>query len=218
MTVGPLPPSVYWRRRITVLAVLLLPFVGLRMCMAGGSDPGQMTSAKKTSQDGTAAHPYVPFITPIPPKPTPSPSPRPSRSVQPVVGRGPTPVCFDANLELTASTDARTYPAGTTPQLSMTVRNVTSWTCRRDLGPGAREFIITSGPAHTWASHDCGPPGGSVLATLSPGAAQTFTVSWPRQRSQPGCKGPGAVATAGTYRLQARLGTLLSDRVVFHLT
>ena len=217
-TVGPLPPSVYWRRRIIVLAIVLLPFAGLRMCVGGsGSDTARMQSANQSTQDGSSAHPYVPYITPIPAKPSASPSPSPTRSVPVTAVRGPTPACFDANLALTAGTDARTYAAGVTPQLSMTVQNVTSWACRRDLGTAAREFVITSGPAHTWASHDCGPRGGSALVTLSPGASQTFTVSWPRQRSQPGCPGAPTVATPGTYRLQAKLGTLVSDQVVFHL-
>lgn len=223
-TVGPLPPHVYWRRRLTLLGVLVLAFVGVRFWIGSGtSDADRNTLPKGSSAaaDGTPGHPYIPVVTPIPATPTPSPTPTPTPSPSP----SPTPVappaigaCADTDLQLTAVTDARTYAVGGTPLLSMMVRNVSKRTCRRDLGPGAREFLITSGPAHTWSSRDCDPARGSVLVTLLPGTIQTFSVTWSGQRSQPGCPAARPVAAAGTYRLQVRVGTLTSTPTVFHLT
>lgn len=125
--------------------------------------------------------------------------------------------CGDAELALSAAAGSPDYPVGSAPKLIMTVRNVSGRSCVRDLGPGVRELIVTSGPAHTWSSDDCQPGGASLLVMLKPGAAQTFTESWTGRRSQPKCRGNRSVATAGTYRVQARLGSLRSDPSVFRL-
>lgn len=76
---------------------------------------------------------------------------------------------------------------------------------------------MTSGPAHTWSTDDCHAGAAHTLVTLKPGATLTFTETWEGRRSQPKCAGSQPVATAGTYVVQAVLGTLRSDTYVFRL-
>lgn len=213
-TVGPLPPEVYWRRRLAVIGVLVVALVGVRACASGDtSRAGNQPVAKgtvSTPSDGTAEHPFRPVFGK---SPTPSAAPNAaSASPRPVTGP-----CTNAELMLTAAAGAREYPVGSKPKLIMTVRNLSARTCARDLGPVARELIVTSGPAHTWSTDDCHAGAASSLVMLKPGATQTFTEIWDGQRSEPKCRGSRPVATAGTYLVQARLGSLRSETFVFRL-
>ena len=99
----------------------------------------------------------------------------------------------------------------------MTVRNTSQRTCARNLGPVARELIVTSGPAHTWSTDDCNAGAASQMVSFKPGQVRVFTEIWDGRRSQPKCLGGHPVAGAGTYLVQARLGTLRSDTSVFRL-
>lgn len=234
-TVGPLPAEVYWRRRLLALGMLVVALVALRACTGGDtSRAGRSPQAQPTpsgAADGTASHPYLPGTSPSPvtsPLPTATPSASSGPAGSPGSAGSPSPnvsarplaigVCPDSALQLVAASDARSYQVGAKPKLTMTVRNVGRQACRRDLGPAARELSLRSGSAHTWSSADC-QPGGAVaqLVLLKPGIAQTYALVWPGNRSQPKCTGPKAAATAGTYLLHARLGTLRSNGVVLTL-
>lgn len=231
-TVGPLPAEVYWRRRLLALGMLVVALVALRACAGGDtSRAGRSPQAQPTpsgAADGTAGHPYLPGTSPSPvasplPTATPSPtaSPGPAGSPSPNVSARPLAigVCPDSALQLIAASDARSYRVGTKPKLTMTVRNMGQQACRRDLGPAARELNLSSGTAHTWSSADCQPGGAAAqLVLLKPGTAQTYALVWQGNRSQPKCAGPKVAATAGTYLLHARLGTLRSNGVVLTLT
>jgi len=220
-TVGPLPPTVYWRRRLVLLGILVVAFIVVRACAGGDtSTAGSGAAAKSKSSSkplGTKEHPYVPTVS------SPVPTPGPSRSQAPSPKPSPKPLpaggtCTDAEILLTASTNAATYRIGAKPQLTMKLTNVGTRPCRRDLGPPATELIITSGTAHTWSTDDCEPGGAPVISLLQPRESRTFVIPWSGRRSLAKCAGDRPVATAGTYRLQARLGSLRSDYAVFHLT
>lgn len=216
-TVGPLPPEVYWRRRLAVIGVLVVGFVGVRAWAAGDtSSAGDQPAAKPSSTaspDGTVARPFRPIIGASPvPTPSGSAAAKPRPSTAPATG-----TCTDSELLLTATADSRDYPVGSKPKLIMTVRNVSSRTCARDLGPAARELVVTSGPAHTWSTDDCHAGTASARVTLKPGETRTFTEIWDGRRSLPKCRGDRPVATAGTYVVQAKLATLRSEKWVFRL-
>ena len=54
-TVGPLPPAVYWRRRVVVLSALLLGVIVLFMSCTGGDEPDPKKTSSQASQNPTAA-------------------------------------------------------------------------------------------------------------------------------------------------------------------
>ncbi|MDP9239658.1 MAG: hypothetical protein M3O55_03325 [Actinomycetota bacterium] len=219
-TVGPLPPAVYWRRRLVLLGILVLAFVMVRACAGGDTSTAGSGKAAKTKNSsaplGTTDNPYHPIVGS--PSPSARPTPSPSPSHKPAVPLPAGAACTDAEILLTATTDARTYRVGAKPQLTMKLTNVGTRPCRRDLGPPATELIITSGPAHTWSTDDCEPGGAPVITLLQPRESRTFVIPWSGRRSLPRCAGARPLATAGTYRLQARLGGLRSEFAVFHLT
>jgi hypothetical protein len=195
--VGPLPQSTYWRRRAVLLVGVIVLLLVVRSCALGGAKPNASVKAKAT------------------PKPTATRSvaPLPTRTSAPPVASGP--LCADSALSLTATTDAPTYGLGATPRLTLRVKNTSATACRRDLGSGAVELLVYSGPDRWWSDHDCSSSGAISLVTLPPGGTQAVVRIWPGKRSAPGCGGNKDAATPGTYRVVAQVGTLRQDGAAF---
>jgi hypothetical protein len=120
-------------------------------------------------------------------------------------------------LQITAQSDAESYPSGAAPRFTLTVRNIGSVACRRALGPDAVELRVFSGEDRIWSSDDCNEAKGEGVMTLKPGEAQALTVRWPGKRTKPDCD-VGEVAQPGTYRVSARVGTLVRQGSVFRIT
>jgi hypothetical protein len=199
---GPLPASTYWRRRLVLLVVLLLLVLFVRSQLGGGG----------SSPTVAASHPSHPSPS-ASARPTTTASPRPTSS------RPTGPVsCPDSALTLTPSTDARQYAAGATVRVTVTVKNVSSVPCHRDLGGDALEVLVYSGTDRIWSGDDCAADKGVSVQTLPAGGTLETRVSWSGKRSAPGCAGEHPAAKPGTYTVRARLGTLRSGASVFRLT
>jgi hypothetical protein len=199
---GPLPASTYWRRRVLLLAgLLLLVLVLAKAC--GGSAGKETLSAPGSSPSpsvGTSAQPS-PSATASPKSPSPA----------------PLQTCRDTVLQVSAESDAESYPTGGAPRFRLTVRNVGSVSCRRALGPDAVELRVFSGEDRIWSSDDCNEAKGQGVLTLKPGEAQALTVRWPGKRTKPGCD-VGEGAQPGTYRVSARVGSIVRQGSVFRIT
>ncbi len=199
--VGPLAASTYWARRAALLVGVLVVLLLLRSCVSGG---GSRPAALKASPTPAAT-----------PTATTTARPAPSRTTPPPVVV--VPLCADTAVGLTATTDAATYGPGATPRITLTVKNTSAAACRRDVGSGSVELLVYSGNDRIWSTDDCSPGKGVSLVTLSPGGTQAVVRTWPGKRSVPGCGGTQATASAGTYRVVARVGTLRQDAAVFSI-
>lgn len=210
--VGPLPASTYWRRRVLLLvAVVILLLLVSRAC---GTDP------KKDSLAGSSASPQPSTAASL------QPSIAPSRAASPAVSPGVSPspsspaplqTCPDSAVQVTAESDAESYPSGAAPRFTLTVRNVGSVACRRALGPGAVELRVFSGEDRIWSSDDCNDAKEQGILTLPAGAARATTVQWSGKRTKPGCQ-TGDPAQPGTYRVSARVGSIVRQGSVFRFT
>lgn len=203
--VGPLPASTYWRRRLLLAVVVVIVLVVVLKAFGGGE-------TKKETLSGAAPSPSrsVAGSPEASPSTSTSTSPRPSP---------PAPVltCRDSALQVTTVADAETYPSGAAPRFTLTVRNTGSVACRRALGPDAVELRVFSGEDRIWSSDDCNNTKGEGVMTLAPGEAQALTVRWPGKRTKPTCK-VGDPAQPGTYRVSARVGTIIRQGSVFRIT
>ncbi len=202
--VGPLPPSTYWLRRASLVLGLLVLVLVLRSC-TGGATPTTTSGTPTPTPTVTATRPP----TSAPPT-SPQPIPKPTAAA---VG-----VCPDTALSLTTTTDAETYAVGATPKITMVVTNTSKVACRRDLGAGAVELLVTSGNDRIWSSDDCNPSTAKALTTLQPGGTQAVVKTWPGVRSRPGCQGAKETARPGTYRAAGRVGSLRVDGAVFRIS
>jgi hypothetical protein len=193
---------VYWRRRLLTLGALLLVLVVLAKACGGDDGTQKVTPGPATT-------------TPAPSRPA-GPT-QPGRTAQPTANASLGP-CDDSVIVVSARADAQTYSTARRPVLTVGIANKGTVACTRDVGQGAREIRVTSGNARIWSSDDCSPGGGSQIVTLQPGAAPvTFSVTWGRKRSQPGCPAGAEAAEPGTYRVHGRFGDVVSTGDTFSL-
>lgn len=224
LTVGPLPPAVYWRRRALVLgAVLLVLFLVAQACLAAAAD-----------QDGQAAGEPSSSSTPSPAPPETSgpPTAGPTEDADPpglpAVGSEDEDepagepdaelgedACTDAEMLVTAVADPTEFPAGDTVRFTIRIQNDSDRSCMRDVGAGQRELYLRrgSGADRVWSSRDCIDLEGRDVRELPPVFDTTHFVDW-NGRSSVSCENSepaGPVLDPGEYELVARLGTVYSD-------
>jgi hypothetical protein len=211
--VGSLPPSAYWFRRAVVLVVVLLLVVGGWLLLSGvaGGKKGAGPSASTTPHVSASQTPVT----------TPSPTPDPTPSVSHTATGTPSPpavtACHDADIKVTALTDASSYAAGAKPHLTVSITNTGKVACKRDIGRAAMTLLVMSGTTRVWSSDDCNPGGQPAVNTLKPGQVFSSTVIWTRTTSKVGCPSGQPAAAAGTYTLTSRNGKITSAPVTFVL-
>lgn len=188
--VGPLPPQVYWRRRLVVGIALLAIIVVIVLIIVG---PG-------SGQPGAQ----------------PTPEPQTSETADPGDDTE-VAACLPGQVEVTPVTDSNNYPAGATPLLSFTLLNTGAAPCTMPAGSDVQEYLIVSGSDRIWASTDCQGDPEPFTATLEPGVEVASTpVPWSRTRSTPGdCatvdSRPSVTAGGATYRLSVTVGGVASE-------
>ena len=214
--VGPESAETYWKRRAAVALAVLVPLVLLLSLLGGGDD-------ELVPSDVTATASPVPTVSPAPsvdPSASPGPTSSPGMSGSPEPSGSPTAAaaaCTDAALQVEAAATEDTYEVGASPRLELRVTNTGTAPCSRDLGQAAVELQVVSGSDRIWSSDDCSPGGDADVVTLAPGTAEVSSVTWSGTRSRPGCEGEEERATAGTYRVQGRVGELREEGEPFVL-
>ena len=224
--VGDKPTSVYWRRRLVVLLVLVALLAGagwLVVSFAGRAGTDAPTGAGSSSSRPAATPalervlpPLADVRTPGQAPATPLPDVRPSPSVRttssstPAEGR-----CTDDVLEVAVQAPAR-VPTGSKPTLEVVVRNVGRVPCVRSVDQELLEILLLDAAGkRVWGSNDCFPEQSDRTVTLRPRGAATLPVVWGGLTSAPGCAGERTAPPAGDYVLRARLDTKTStDRPI----
>lgn len=189
--VGPRPPRVYWMRRLVLFAAVVIVVVLLAHACSGGG---------KTSAES----------------PTPGATPAPTVTTTPTKAR--LTDCRGQDLQVTASTDASSYSAGSLPRLSAVVRNASDRPCRLRTSPARRVWTIVSGRDQVWTSADCVGTGGVATRRLKAGNTIAYALVWNRHRSSKDCPTQTRAAAPGTYQLRVSVNGVAADTVVFHLT
>jgi hypothetical protein len=225
LTVGPHPSAVYWRRRALVAAPLLVILVTFTTCLASGSDgspkqrepaakqtgePSPAPSAESPSPSPDAVVPSLPTGTSGPSAPVVSPSVSPSPA-------GPA-ACADKDLDLVATMEKTTFRVGVHPRFKLTVTNRSANQCLRDVGSGQQELSVLQGTRKLWSSDHCSPNSGTDQRTLFPGEKRTYWLDWSGRTSEESCPKTRSEVGAGSYKLVARLGKLVSKPVDFTIT
>lgn len=231
LTVGPLPPAVYWRRRAILLgAVLVALFLVAQACMSAAASP----------EDGNAENPPSPVAAGTPTATAPStaaprsdpPSSAPASSAPAssapagsappsTVLAGPE-VCTDEEMLITAETEDKSFASGTSVQFTIRIENDSDRSCRRDIGGDHRELYLRKGTGATklWSSRDCAGPSGSEVQELAPGFETSHFIVWHGESSDSCADGApaGEPVAPGDYQLTARLGTAYGKPVPVTVT
>ena len=237
---GPLPTTVYWRRRAAAIAGLVLLLVGLIWLVAevAGGEPGQpappapppeqqpsSTAESTTDQSATVAvssttgppassDAAAAAAGSAPPASQAPPSPTPTQPP------GPPQPCPDEITKVTAQPEQPEYRVGTKPVFRLTVTNTGTAPCTRNLDAGLQELLVyaADGTTRLWSSNDCYPGDSVDVRTLQPGENVNFTVTWAGRSSRPNCTGQRVQIPAGDYLVVGKLGPLTGAPAPFRLT
>ncbi|MFI7523038.1 hypothetical protein [Micromonospora globbae] len=236
LTVGPLPPAVYWRRRAVVLGAGLLFLIVLLYSCTGSDDPGdRRPQAGSTPTGSVSPSPSPSLLTPKTGSPPPEAAESPTAGDSPAdppasQGEGP-PVapaadtaddggCTDAEISLTAVVLPATVRSGAPVDLQLRIKNKSDRTCSRDVGADLQELFIKSGAEKIWSSDTCGTAKGRNVQSFPPNIEQMYQVTWNGQDASRCADGvaAGKPVPPGTYQVFARVGTKLSEPVKLTIT
>ncbi|WP_067531441.1 DUF4232 domain-containing protein [Nocardia crassostreae] len=213
---GPLPPEIYWRRRLVaigalVVATALVIWVAFALLRGGGGEDkqadGKTTTAEATNKAAGSSS-------------APSESGKPSGST---TSGSAAPVaqgqCPDQSLAVKVNVGQPTYKTGEQPVFGIVITNISSAACERDMGSGLQLVSVQSldGARRLWASTDCYPDGTPDVRTLNPGQQAAFTVTWTGSTSQPSCAGERVPVPPGPYTVVAQLGSVRSAPEPFNI-
>jgi len=230
-TVGPLPPSVYWRRRAFVAGAIVLVIVLLAYSCSGSGGSGSSNTAHTPASHAASgvnapvgivspasSAPVVPSQPPsllpsAPPSLTPSMTPTATpHSAPPATNNG---MCTDAQIQVTPVISATSSASGRlihggTFDLKLKVRNISHTTCKRDVGSVPEELRVTSGKTKIWSSDDCVKTHGKAhdIRTFAPNIQIYADVKWDTYDiTTHSCQKSAYPAKTGTYTLTGRVGT-----------
>jgi hypothetical protein len=223
LTVGPLPPAVYWRRRAIVLgAAVVVVFLIVQSCSGGdassvGAGKGGASSAPaaapKTSESILRPHtdPPAEEEDPTEEPPASNPAPRTGEAAPPPDDGS----CTDAEMLITPVPETTTAQRGSTIALRLRIKNTGKRTCSRDVGADQQELYIKKGAAKVWSSDTCGNVKGSDVQPFTPNFEREYRVDW-NGRDVSKCAenlADGPVPAAGEYQVFGRLATKTSNPV-----
>lgn len=202
--VGPLPPGVYWRRRIVVLAIVLAFILFIWWLFAGRSGGSAPTPA------------------PVP-GPTSSPTTTPGPTQSPSGSATPTPTgsgskCTDSQIEVKVLADPDTSPMGSSMQLTLLITNISPSACTRDVGAAQNELQVATANDRLWSSDDCSPSKEEKLQVLQPNENFVAAVTWDQRTSRPGCPTSRVEVDPGVYDVYGRNGEVVSDATTITIT
>jgi hypothetical protein len=219
LTVGPLPSAVYWRRRAVVLGAVLLLALAVSYTCSGPKS--QATSPQSSASPSAKPSPKASAVV----QPAELTSPSAAASVPPVVETSSDPrACTDAELRITAKPVATSVSRGDGVLIYLLIKNISSRTCTRDIGPDLQELRVVEGADKVWSSDDCGTARGSNVRSFIPNFEVSFNVDWNGKMSTT-CTGTGAsrapagpVPDAGRYQVLGRVGTAQSKPVTITIS
>ena len=214
--VGPEKPSVYWRRRATVIGVLLLIVVVIVLIVVGrggaSADPKGASASASASSSAAGASAAEGSAAGGSRSSSPSSTPSPSSTASSSAADGST--CAKDQIELTPVVDKTSYGPTEDPKIAMSIKNTGTNSCHMDLGSSQQVLTISSGQEQYWSSKDCQTGGTNQDVTIK--AGQTLTtpaIAWDRTRSSTStCDSSRPSVTGGgaSYHLQVAVGNIQS--------
>ncbi len=201
---GPLPPRVYWRRRLIVIGIAVAVIIVIVLIIAAIARGGAPKPGSSSNPGGSSADVF----------PTGEPT------ISPTAGG----TCDPAKVTLTADTDKSEYAAGELPQLWLTLENKSAQPCAIGVGGDQVTFTITSpsgsGDEVYWTTKDCSDPSPAATVTLKNGVPveSSTKTTWPRTRSTPGdciATAPQVGSDGASFDFTITLGTLTATKRIY---
>lgn len=228
LTVGPLPPAVYWRRRAVVAGIVLVLVLLLTYACGGSSGSGAPSQQRANNAAATGTGTPAPTDSELRPQTGAPPGSDPS-SAQPSVAPAPafsvpptsaapavaaqSDFCADSEIQVTPS--AKKIVGGSYPyQLTLKIKNVSDRTCKRDVGADPQELHIIANGQTVWSSDACQTVHGQPdIRSFPPGIEDAFMIGWDGTIGT-ACNNK-TTAVPGSYLIVGKLDGKVSDPVPF---
>jgi hypothetical protein len=205
---GPLPPRVYWTRRVLLLVVAVGLVLGIARLLGGTNGDGGAPVVRQAAQQSSAAPTSTPTSatssTAAVATATPSPSGRPavSGTASPSAPLAqPTGSCSSTDIVAVPSVAPPAY-AGRPVVLTTTLTTRESPACTWDVSAQTLVVKVTSGADRIWSTQECPGSVPQEAVVVRRDAPVTVAVVWNGLRSGAGCT-PVAWAESGYYHVQA---------------
>ena len=228
---GPLPPRIYWVRRLFALIVLVVTISILWWCVqkvtgnAGGADPAAKAATTTTTTSPTSGDDRQTDHAPTDGEsPTGSPDEttdteattpgagdeKPSgtkkgqkKHKQKVPLIAPTGPCDVADVGMTIK--VADVDEGKANPITLRLTSPAGTACTQAITPSTLVLRITSGDDVVWSSDDCPDKLLASEVVARPKPAGSYEFMWNGHRSTGSCAGVGAFARPGGYWVEAAL-------------
>lgn len=205
---GPLPPRVYWTRRLLVVAVSLAIVFGLGRVL-GGEPGGSGPVARPAAADATqatksaapAAQPTDRSTAPSTADAQPAPKPKAKAKAKKTPLAVPTGACADDDVKITPSVDKPV--AGSDVTITLNLTTLQSPACNWVVSPESAVLKLTSGSDRIWSTQDCPSAIKEQAVVVRKGHQTKVSVVWSGQRSDDECSRTTLWAQPGYYHASA---------------
>jgi hypothetical protein len=216
MTRGPLPPRVYWIRRLMVLGIGLLLVVGIAKILGGSSDGSSGDTARNVADTGPASTgPTTGAPTSL--GPSHHAKHQGKKAHDPATELAtPTGPCDPDDIAISPSVPKPIAGHDITVVLDVSTRSTPA--CTWTLSGRTTALKITSGNDLIWTSSECPhaiPAQDLVVRQADPTRVK---LTWDARRSEPGCPLRTEWALPGTYHLHVAALAGRPQDVTFLLT
>ena len=183
-----LPAEIYWRRRLLLLALLILiAWLGLQFWPGAGDDERPVSAPAPTAE------------------PSPTPEPTPTDGTTTVALASGTKACDPESIRITPSVPDGQKTRGPV-DIDLTITSASKKPCTFSETSSDLLVIISAGKTAIWDSTVCKGALVSEDVKLSPGWSTVVPVEWSGRGSGPACSKKEGWATPGTYKVE--IGTL----------
>jgi hypothetical protein len=216
MTRGPLPPRVYWVRRLTMVAIALLLVVGIAKMLGGSSDASGGSDAAQNVADTT---PRSGPTSGPPDTQGPGTSGKHHRNkvddpmTKVAMPSGP---CAASDISITPSVPEPV--AGDDIKLVLDISSLNTAACSWSLSGRTLALTITSGKDLIWTSRECPDAIPTQDLTVRQDQPTRVKLTWSARRSETGCPVRTEWALPGTYHLHVAALAGPPQEITFLLT
>lgn len=201
---GPLPPRVYWTRRLVVVALALgLVYAVAHLLGAGGGPAGP--SARPVAADGSSSAPSATGPTTTRTT-TPTRSAKASASGTPTASDAPLAVpdgpCRSKDIVAAPAALAPSY-AGARVTLTVALTTTVSPACTWEVSSDSLVVKVAAGDERIWTSQDCDGAIPKQSVVVRRDTPVTVAVAWSGRRSDEDCSSAGDWAKDGSYEVVA---------------
>ena len=182
-----LPAEIYWRRRLLLLAVLILIAWGGLQLWPDGNDERPVSSTTPTAT------------------PSPTPEPTPTDGTTTVSLPSGDAACNPETIRITPAVPSG-QRAREPVEMNLTIGSTAKKPCTFTARSSDLLVVISAGKTAIWDSTVCKTALVSESDELSPGWSTVVPVEWSARGSGPACSSKEGWATPGRYTVQ--IGTL----------